>query len=139
MQAPNPYITIDVDGKEREIFMSFGLLDTLCRIIGDPANVAQVHVNFELREQILKETLAERKKSGKLVKHIDVDELDISVEDVEELVSWVAEHVLAFFIRSLSKVAEVTKRSEGQIKDLVSSFPGLNDSASKTESSGQPA
>lgn len=139
MKELSPYKSINVDGEEREIFMSFGLLDTLCRIIGDPSNVAQVHVNFELREQVLKETLAERKKSGKLVKHVDVDELDISIEDVEDLISWASEHVLVFFIRSLSKVAEMTRKTEGPIKDLVSSFPGLSDSALSKESSGHLA
>jgi len=136
MNKVSPEITVKVDGEDRDIFMSFGLLDTLSRLIGDPSNVAQVHIDLDLRKGVLEALLAERKKSGKVINEVDIEETEISIEDAEKLVEWAASHVLNFFIRSLSKVSEMTKKSEKEIKALVSTFPGLSNSASQTQSVG---
>lgn len=127
----DPHLTITVDEVEREFFMSFGLLDALTRTIGDPANIGAVHSEPNLREDVLKALLAERKKSGKVITASnDVDDYDISIADIEKLLDWAVEHVMSFFVRSLQKVVNVTERHKGQMEALASSLAGSNASAS---------
>jgi len=123
-------LSITVDENERELFMSFGLLNELTTIIGDPARVSAVAVDPELRTEVLCAALAERKRSGKIIKAVDFDDLDISVEDVENVISWVMEHSLSFFVRSLRKVVDLTKAHQGEMTDLASSLAGSPSSPS---------
>lgn len=129
-------ITITTDGAEREIFMSFGLLNHLTTIVGDPARVASIPLNPELRREVLESVLAKRKPSGKLEEKIDLDDVDISIADVETLLDWVSGHVMSFFIRSLQKVAAVTQAHQTELASLVSFLDGSKGSASEKPSSG---
>ena len=129
-------IIVKVDEEDREIFMSFGLLNELTKIIKDPTRVSSVAVDFELREEVLTSLLAVRKKSGKISEKVNLDDADISVEDVERLIEWSSEHVLSFFVRSLKKVVGLTKKHQGEMSDLVSSVNGFMGSISETVSAG---
>lgn len=126
-------ITIKLNGEERELFMSFGLLNELATIVGDPARVPSIPVDADLREAVLMSCFAERKPSGKVIKDVeDYDDLDISIPDVEKTIDWAVEHLMSFFVRSLKKVVAVTKANEGDLKDLASFLAGSNASVSET-------
>lgn len=130
-------ITVIVNEEERTLFMSFGLLNELTKLVGDPTQVASIPIDVELRTDVLKLVLAKRKKSGKLEEEIDFDDLDIAVADVERVLHWTQEHVISFFVRSLRQVLSVTKNHETEVSNLASSMGGSSDSASKTPSSGR--
>lgn len=125
-------ISVMIDKNEREIFMSFGLLDSLSRIIEDPTRIPSISIDPDLRNKVLIATLAERKPSGKILQNIDLEDTEISIDDVERLIDWAGDHVMSFFIRSLQKTVAVTKAREEEMKALASSFGGLKDSISKT-------
>ena len=119
------HITVTVDDKEKELFMSFGLLNELATELGDPARVAAIPIDSELREFTLMAILADRKKSGKILKAVeDYDDIDISIEDAEKILDWAMEHTLGFFVRSLQKVTAATKKHETAIEDLTSYLNG---------------
>jgi hypothetical protein len=127
---------ISVNGEDRSIFMSFGLLNDLTSIVGDPGAIASLTLNPDMRNGVLKSALAKRKKSGKIEEEVDIDDLDVSIKDVEALLDWVSGHVMSFFVRSLRKVAAVNEKYEAPLRDLVSSLGGSKSSASVTPSSG---
>ena len=127
---------VKVNGEDREIFMSFGLLNELTTIVGDPGAVAAITMNPEMRNKVLASALAKRKPSGKIEEKVDIDDVEITIKDVESLLDWVAGHVMSFFVRSLRKVAAVNEKYEAPLKDLVSSLGGSRGSASATPSSG---
>lgn len=130
-------ITINVDGTDREIFMSFGLLNHLTSIVADPARVAAIPIVPEIRNEVLKAVLAIRKKSGKIETPVaDIDDIDISIQDVERILDWIAEHVMSFFVRSLNKVVATTKEHQQDLTALASFLGGSSASASETPSSG---
>ncbi|CCV12934.1 hypothetical protein MESS4_510101 [Mesorhizobium sp. STM 4661] len=131
--AKDPNITIKQDDVERELFMSFGLLNELSILIGDPGQIAAVPVNPEMRRSILLACLAQRKKSGKVEKPVaDFDDLDISISDVEAILAWTMDHLMDFFVRSLKKVVQVTETHKTDLASLASSLAGSPASASKT-------
>lgn len=125
---------IRIGEEDREILMSFGLLNELTKLIGDPGTVAAVAINPELRDEVLRLVLAERKRSGKVIKPLeDVEDIDADYEDIERLLKWVMGHVLGFFVRLLQTTKEVAEGHKVEMGDLVSSLVGSETSASKTE------
>lgn len=131
-----PTLTITIDGESRDLFMSFGLLDTLSRIVIDPSRIAAIFTEPDLREEILKAALAHRRKSGKVESEIDLEDTDISIKDVENVLQWVADHVMDFLLRSLRKVVEVTEQNKTLLQGLGSSLTGLVGSPSPSPSAG---
>jgi hypothetical protein len=125
---PNDKITVTVDEIEREIFISFNLVNELAKLIGSPDNIPYVYVDGELRDKVLKSVLAKRKKSGKIIDAVDdLDEVDLSMDDAENLLGWVAEHVLGFFVRSLTRVNALTEAHKVALEQLGSSLVGQTD------------
>lgn len=120
-------ITVKIDDQDREIFMSFGLLNDLATLTGDPARVAAIPLIADLRMSVLNTVLAPRRKNGKKEAEIDVTELDISIEDAERLLTWASEHVMSFFVRALQKVEKVSAHHKEALAGLVSSLGGSND------------
>lgn len=119
-------LSITVDGKERELLMSYGLLNALTVIVGSPDVAPTIAVNADLREDVLKAVLAERKTSGKILKEVaDVDDLEISISDVEKLLDWVMDHVMSFFVRSLDKMVQRVGAHKDGLAALKSSVAGL--------------
>lgn len=130
--AVSDHILVTVNEEERDLFMSFGLLNELSKILGDPQQVASVMIDPDLRTEVLSLVLAKRKKSGKLEEAIDMDDVDISIEDVERVLHWTQEHVISFFVRSLKQVMAVTTNHKTEVSNLASSMGGSPESASKT-------
>lgn len=125
-QHPTPAssLYIKVDGQDREIFMSFGLLNQLTHIIGDMQNVGFVHVVPEVRAQVLNELLAERTKGGKVTKIVPHDEAEVSLEDVQKLLDFAVEHMLDFTLRATENLVALQKKQEVRALALKSSLPG---------------
>jgi hypothetical protein len=119
-------LIIKQDGKDRELFMSFGLLSQLSKIAGTPEQVVLFTVDPDVRDEVRKAVLAKRKGGGKITEPVDdPDELDISVDDNERLLKWAVDHTLDFFVRSMTIVADVVNDSKDRLTDLASSADGL--------------
>lgn len=126
-------LTITFAGQERELFMSYGLLNELAKLVGSPEVAPSITLDEHLREEVLKACLAERKASGKITAAVkDMDDLDISVEDVERILDWATENVLNFFVRSLGKMVQRVEANKDTLEALKSSLDGLQASASAT-------
>lgn len=133
MSTISDKLTIKINDEERELFMSFGLLNELTKIVVDPSRVGAVNLDPELRESFLTALFAKRKKSGKVEEDIDYDDIDISVEDVESALSWAQEHVLSFFVRSFRNIQTVTEKYSEEVTSLTSSLAGSKGSVSKKQ------
>lgn len=136
MSTPSDYFEIVQDGEKREIFMSFGLLNEITTLMGEPATAASVYFDPELRVAVLGAALHERTKSGKIAKEVDMEEIVIAPADIEALLAWEVEHAIAFFSRSMERVFKM----KGQLEELnkaTSSLNGSPGSHSKKQSSGR--
>lgn len=141
MTTPNvsPHFALKVDGKDFEVFMSFGLLNELSAMIGDPARAAIIFFDPPLRENVLRSALATRTKAGKVTAAVEeITDVEVDLGEIELLLSWIAGHVLRFFVRSVKSVALL----EGDLKELAglsSSLDGSKGSPSKKASVGRSA
>lgn len=119
-------ISVKVDGKDREIFMSYGLITTLTKIVKSPEEVAQIFVTEEVRLSVLLELLATRKVSGKITHPVkDIDDVDISIDDVMLILGWAGDHLMSFFVKSLRATISVTENHTPDLVALNSSLTGL--------------
>lgn len=124
-------ITVNLNGEDREIFMSFGLLNELTKIVADPSRLGAINLDPELREEFLISLLSKRKKSGKIEEVVDFDDMEISIEDIEKVISWAQEHVMSFFVRSFRNIQQVTGKYQEEVTSLTSSLAGSKSSPSK--------
>lgn len=118
-------ITIKLDGEDRNIFLSFGLLNELSLLVNDISDLPSIPLNTRLRKQVLSACFATRKKSGKIEAEVDIDDVDVSIGDSERIIDWVVDHMMAFFLRSLKKVVLTTEANKIDMQDLGSSLNGL--------------
>jgi hypothetical protein len=99
---PAATLTVTVDGEEREIKMTYGLQDKLITLVRDTSEIGNIFIDPEVRNNILAELLAKRGRGGKIEgERKDAEEYEISMEDIDALLSWATDVVTNFFIRAL--------------------------------------
>lgn len=127
-------ITINyLNGTERELLMSYGLINQLSLIVVSPEVAPSIAVDVGLRNEVLAAVLAERKPTGKVLKEVeDVDDLGLSIEEIERVIDWATEAILGFFVRSLEKMVKRVEKNQDAFAGLKSSMAGLQASISAT-------
>ncbi|WP_454287261.1 hypothetical protein [Rhizobium arsenicireducens] len=119
-------LTVKFEGKDLDLFMSYGLLNELVKLVGSPEVAPTISIDDDLREGVLKAVLAVRKPSGKIVTPVaDIDDLDMSITDIEAVLDWSTEAVLSFFVRSLGKMVRQVEANKDVLEGLKSSLAGL--------------
>lgn len=120
----NDIFTIKVDGKERDITMTFGLLNNLCRMVGDIDSAATIVVDPVLRESILVQLLSDRDQRGKITQDIELDSLNVDPDQIISLIDWAGGHVFDFFLKGLERTKQLQDRNIDRIKALLPSQSG---------------
>lgn len=108
MQVNTPRETLDVTigGVKTELFMSFGLLHEIIPQVRDLVNVGMIGIDSELRGGVLNSIFVERDPKGKKIGEVDIFHLKISTNDVQEIVLWVQEHLLDFFLGAIENATK---------------------------------
>ena len=104
---------IEIGGNE--IFMSYGLLTELARLIPDLDNIPGLVLDSEVRDQLLTTLLIKRDEKGRPAKDAQVNLSDLTIEQSEELIDWAQTNLLDFFLRRAQKAMEQTKRIQEQL------------------------
>lgn len=127
--------TINEDGtiEDKDIFMSFALLNALVRVIGDPSRAATMDMDAELAQLVLTLVLVPRSPTGKPT--VSFDDFDLPGLDPDEafkVLDWVRENILNFFVSRLRTSLEVLEVRKDDLKSLGSLKAGLEVSASNS-------
>lgn len=126
------HFEVKINDENREIFMSFALLNRLMFLIGDPDNIGLVSVNTDLREAIMHELLQKRSKSGKITEAVEVEDCYITLDDAQSLLDWATEHCMVFTLRALEKSIQLQERNKDKLSALATSLVGRLNSQLKT-------
>lgn len=122
-ERPSDYFTITVNGEEREVFMSYGLLRTLSKIIeNDPNKIHLLQMDDECHSVAVREMLAERKKSGKVKEPFTEEDFEDMIVDPSELVgliSWGVEHLIDFFTLKMEMMEKVARKNQARLEALM--------------------
>lgn len=117
-------LTITDAGKPRELFMSFGLLDELLKIIGDIPAISAIAIEPDLRFRVLNSVLAERNDVGIVTQPITLFTLRVAQEDIHLICSWVAEHALDFFLTAIERNLNVHLKHQSRLTASTPSGSG---------------
>lgn len=116
--------TITVNGTERDLKMSFGLLNSVCRVVGDVDGAAMISMDPALRQAVLEELLSTRDTRGKITERVDLDTLDVEPDAIVDLLDWAGNHAMDFFLKGLEKAKALQDRNMSRIKALMPTSPG---------------
>ncbi len=116
-KAPDPYFTTS---SGQEIFMSYGLLNRIARIINSVENVGLLLVDMTVQAICLCIALSTYDAKGKLVEEVDADSIMLSPEESIRLIAWLTEHLTSFFLQTLrtgeQTVAQFQTKTESNLK-----------------------
>jgi hypothetical protein len=105
--------------------MSYGLFNEVMRVVPDPTKIDQLLVTDPyLRDFIIRRMLTGNKKVMGEEDLVDPFELDIDMDRIDELVGWVAEHILSFFAKSAVRTAETATKYKPVLTQLNQSLVG---------------
>ena len=113
--------SIKVDGVERDIKMTMGLVNKLAAISGDIDGASTMAIDNDLREAALVVLLSPRDNKGKITETIDLDNIEVDQEAVLELLDWAAEHTLDFLLKALQRTKALQDRNLDRVKALMPS------------------
>ena len=113
---------IQFNGKE--VKMTFGLLNILCRMVGDVDVAALMTIDGDLREQMIIQTLSPRDAKGIIISQVSVFEIEASTDEFVILLDWIQEHVLSFFVQTGTKTAQVVADLQKKVVALQALLPG---------------
>ena len=116
--------TISIGGEDKTIKMSFGLLNAVCRTVGDIDGAAQMMMDNYLRDAVLVELLSPRDATGKITAPVDVDSLDVDPDDVVKLLDWASAQALDFLLKGLERAKALQERNMPRVKALMPTSSG---------------
>lgn len=146
MKMKQPSRTIKVGS--HEVRMCHGLMMDLQRVIPDlqsciPSVIEEPFVRDYLVRRALTSTPKSVEKEEDLVSHDFLDDLD--TDEVLDLIDWLTEHLLYFFVQSASRMTKLAEKAlpKDQIppsldgsEDSTSTKPPAGPSTVATETSG---
>lgn len=131
-EAPASRIKVTIGSEDREIFMSFGLLNELARVVGDVNRTAAIDLDADLALEVMTLCLVPRDERGRpQFKDFEIP-AELDPETAETILDWVKDHVLAFFIRRLKKTLNLIETNKPALTEIGSSLTGSASSLSKT-------
>lgn len=114
----------NADGSKTEVFMSYGLLNAVCRTVGEIDGAAVIVLDNDMRDAILSELLSARGPTGDITEALNLFALPYAVEEIEGLLDWTQGHVISFFMKSAVSTAERMFPIKQQMADLQVSLAG---------------
>lgn len=112
VERPDANFTYKAGNVEKKIFMSFGLLDTIARKIGDIEKLFAVGADLELNQIVMSHLLTLNEKGRPEPTKYDAFESTegVDFEDLQRLLGWAAGHLTDFFIESLEQTMDNLER-----------------------------
>lgn len=98
------------ESREIEIYMSFGLSNTLARYFETIDQLEFIALDADVRQSIIIDCLSERNENGRITKEFNLYELQALDDHIEEFFSWVGDHLTDFFIRMLRTETQRLKK-----------------------------
>ena len=108
---PPTVFNLSVNGEDKELFMSFALLNILTGYFRSPDELDQILLNPDVRASILTELLSERNETGRITKNFDINKMVVDQDHILDLFEWVAEHIETFFMKALKRAKNRMKKN----------------------------
>ncbi|WMC09507.1 hypothetical protein PU634_10305 [Oceanimonas pelagia] len=117
-----------LDGTEKEVVMTFGLLNLVSGLVRDISSVPFIMMDPELRHQLMIALLSPRDAHGKITDEYNEYLEPVSTAEAQALLTWVSEHLTDFFLKAVRQYRTILETVEQE-------NPGALNSASTTAGS----
>jgi len=125
MEKPNDRLSIMVNDKPAELFMSAGLIRRLVtRTMASGEDVHGLYFNVPLQSELMLEALRPRAGHGEPKSECSLDDFIMTIEDGERVTTWVTEHILYFFVKSATRLQKDLTAPEALLQKLMGSPTG---------------
>lgn len=128
--------TTDAAGQtsSQTLFMSYGLLNELVRLAGDPTRASTIDIDPDLAQTVLFTVLLPRDPTGRSTVGSGETYVPpgVTVNEAYKIFDWVREHLLDFFAKRLQASLQSIEGRKEQLAQIGSSLDGLKASVSKT-------
>lgn len=114
--------TIQFQGAE--VKMTYGLLNTLCRVVGEVDAAMFMSIDNDIRERVLVELLSSRDAKGKITDEISIFDITANPDDVAALLDWAQELVIDFFVQRTEKMTSLVLPLTKKVAALKASLSG---------------
>ena len=121
----------------KELFMSFTAINALTSVVGSIENIGAISSEPTMREYVIMYFLYPRDADGKLPElftDAHLDEINITRESAQDLLKWVTEHVLDFFIQAAESLIELQESHKDQLIELQARNQKMGPEANSTNS-----
>jgi hypothetical protein len=113
----NDTLHIKVNGKDRELFMSYGLLTSITQIVGLQEELTAIFLDAALQKVVIEIALNPVGTSEE--DKIDLNTTKISMAEIQKILDWVGEHILDFFIQGMKSVEKLNTNNLDRMQEIV--------------------
>jgi hypothetical protein len=137
VERPSLEFTLRVNDQPTVIKMTYGLFNEIMQVVPSPENIGQLFItDAGLRDYVIRRMLTGNKRVMEEKDLVDPFEIDLDITELDDLVNWVGDHILYFFMSTAEKTAKLGKKYEATLTQLNQSNSGSESSASTTPSAG---
>lgn len=119
--SPNPFFRLS---NGHELKMTYGLHNRLANLIQNATNVSLVLTDIQVQEAVVVNLFNKYDAKGQVLEEANLEELNFTPVEIQELLVWVAEHLTNFFLgnlQSMTRIVEVYQNEvESSLKPLTS-------------------
>jgi len=112
---------LPVGDTTKTIKMTYGLLNEVTRTFGDIEAVAEISSDPALRAEVLNQLLAERDELGHITTPVNLFQLEVTADDVVDLIEWAGAHVTDFLLKQLVKTKAIMDSQKEILQTLMPS------------------
>lgn len=123
---PPSHLRVEIDGKVREFYMSFGLTNEIAHLVGGVEGIPDLSFNQTTAMAALELILAPRDKRGNIIRPAEDEDpivpYNLDPEAAEAILDWAGNHALDFFVRQFAKQAARFATKAGKLAEVGSSL-----------------
>lgn len=111
---------LKIDGKNREVFMSYGILTLLSDTVGGVDRMLMVAADTAVQDAFIKILLAPVDEKGRPdIENFSVYHLKVNLEDMIGLIEWASEHVSYFLLTLMERQLAIVDRQKPKLQGLL--------------------
>lgn len=119
MERPALTFDIKLNDELKTVKMTYGIFNEILQIIPDPQNIGDLFISdAALRDYVARRVLSGSKRITKEEELIDPYEMDVDMDDLNDLILWVGDHVMYFFMNNAGKTGKLMEKYQNQIQQM---------------------
>lgn len=127
--------------KDREIKMTYGLLQILASRFTDLGQIENLNIDSTLQNEVINEVLAERDEDGQKKNPKKDYSMTLTVSEGETLMEWISGHIIDFFISRLQAQTATAEKLKPLVEELQKTIAEVQEAnnQSKLQQTGSKA